>query len=180
MRVLQFAILSLALASSAIAAPKLPETLKFTGLDRKEKVYSPKDFQKIKETTLTIDSNPAYGGLKKIYRGYDFFDFLKLAAPSLDSKSKFEIEVTTHDGWTGPAYSSDLLRSGQALLAIAETEESLKKPVSEDGKWSMVVTPDSTLYPGPYYLVWNDKGKNPDTMPLQVATIKIVKPKAKK
>lgn len=136
--------------------------------------------ERLASKTLTVNSNPAYGGASKKYQGFDLLQFLKEADPDLDLSAPFWLEVTTLDGWKAPAYSSEILISGKALLAVRELKETLTSPISDDGLWSIVVTPKKTFYPGPFYIVWNDSGKNPDVMPLQVASIRISLSKPKR
>lgn len=175
------AILVLGLAITASAAEKTGGSLKFTGLDGKSKTFSSDELsKKLTVKTLTIASHPEYAGAKKTFNGYDIFDFLKFADPKLDPKSKFTVEVTTNDGWTAPPYGSDLLRNAHALLAVSEAKETLKKPISDDGLWSLIPTPERNMNPGPFYLVWELSKDNPNTMPFQVATMKVTRPKTKK
>jgi len=121
-----------------------------------------------------VDSNPAYAGATKKYKGFHFISILKKIDKKLNFDKPFKIEVTTLDGWKAPLYSSQLLIKSNATLAIEELKKTLSTPVSKDGKWSIVVTDKKRLYPGPFYLVWNDTGKNSDIMPLQVSKIRIL------
>lgn len=105
----------------------------------------------MKTKTLLIRFNPAYQGLSKKYHGYSFKDFLHTYDPKSLELEQFWVEVTTHDGWKAPLYSSVKLLSGNAILATYEDESSLTEPKSEDGKWSLVQAPKKLFYPGPYY-----------------------------
>ncbi len=130
--------------------------------------------EKLRTSSLVVKANPAYNGATKEYVGLSFIDFLKLFDPSLTVSEPFWIKVTTIDGWTPPIYKSSLLIKGEALIATREKPSTLSSPISEDGLWTIVVTEKKNFYPGPFYIVWNDSGKNPDIMPLQVASIQVL------
>lgn len=136
--------------------------------------------KKLQKSSLTVISNPAYKGAKKKYEGYRLIDFLKQFVPAFDASKPFWLEITTEDGWKAPIYYSGTLLSGKAMLAVREAKQTLTEPISKDGLWSIVVTEKKNFYPGPFYLVWNDKGKNPDVMPLQVSKIHLLLIKPKK
>lgn len=174
-------LITVSCASKAIdpnqvaATQNLPAIIKLTSTDNTVTDVSIHEFEtRVALSELTI-SNPAYKGLKKSYEGFDFIKIVKVIDPDLiASKKPFWIQVTTLDGWTAPVYESKTLIAGKALLAIRELPATLTQPVSQDGKWSIVVTPKKEFNPGPFYLIWNDAGKNPDVMPFQVASIKVL------
>lgn len=121
-----------------------------------------------------IKSHPAYGGKSKAYTGFPLIKVFQAIDENFNTNPAQYLEVTTEDGWTAPKYNLKKLFKGEALLAIRENKSTLSKPVSKDRKWSLVVAKEKTLYPGPFFIVWNDSGKNPDIMPLQVKQIKLI------
>lgn len=172
-----FPVIAFLIVSPSFANQKSDAKLKFTPSVGAVRELSLEELtQSLGEAELLVQSAPAYGGKSKKFIGFDFAKLLKKLDPSLELTRPFSVKITTLDGWNAPPYSSDVLLRGNALLAVREAKETITSPASEDGFWTIAVDGKTKkhFYPGPFYLVWNAKGKNPDIMPLQVASIQIV------
>lgn len=169
-------VVSVLSSLSTRAADSKNPILELTNSDGKKISLTLKELKEnFDQKSITVKSHPAYAGKLKSYIGVDFLDLLSKYDPELKLDGEYWLEIETEDGWKAPLYSSDLWRKSRLLLALKETPNSLKEPISKDGLWSLLKTSKKVFYPGPLYLVWNETDPKRDIMPMQVATVKVLK-----